>query len=279
MTPEVFDRVGEIGLRVLVAVAVLVVGRVFAGLGRRLVNRLTSRPKVARNVGPSMRSFLARAIYVVAMVLALLVALAVVGVPNAVLVWGVGIVLIVLSVALSRSLENLAATVIFIIFRPFQLGDDVETMGVRGVVEDIQLFNTLIRQFDHSMASLPNGAIQNAGVINHSRTGINWAAIDLTVSYGEDLVKVQDLIRTELVDDPRVLATPPPDVVVLRLGTEGVVFQAQPTVRHEDLWPALSDLQGKITARLQEEGIDLAVPPELPVRIHRWPTPSADDRR
>ena len=43
---------------------------------------LTSRPKVARNVGPSMRSFLARAIYVVAMVLALLVALAVVGVVD-----------------------------------------------------------------------------------------------------------------------------------------------------------------------------------------------------
>src|SRR5690554_6020991 len=267
MPSELLDHVGEIGLRVAAAVAVLVVGRVIAGLGRRLVGRLTSRPRITRNVGPSMRSFLARATHVVAMGLALLVAMAIVGIPDDVLVWGVGIVLVVLAVALSRSLENLAATVIFIVFRPFQLGDDVETMGIRGVVEDIQLFNTVIRQFDHSVASLPNGAIQNAGVVNHSRTGIHWASIDITVSYGQNLAKAQDLILAELVEDARVLDEPPPEVVVLHLTTEGVVFQAQPTVRHGDLWPALSDLQRKVTTRLQSEGIELAVPPEQPVRI------------
>lgn len=159
-------------------------------------------------------------------------------------------------------------------------------MEIRGVVEDIQLFNTVVRQFDHSVASLPNGAIQNAGVVNHSRTGIHWAPIDITVSYGEDLARVRDLILTEVAADGRVLDTPPPEVVVLRLGTEGVVFQAQPTVRHDDLWPVLSDLQERIAARLHAHGIDLAVPPELPVRIDgetavppRRSPPSEDDPR
>lgn len=267
MPIDVLELAGEIGLRALIAVAVLVVGRILAGLGRRLVSRLTNRPKVSRNLGPTMRSFLAQAVYVVVMVAALLVALSGLGVPDDVLMWGLGIVLVVLAVALSRSLENFAATVIFIIFRPFQLGDDVETMDVRGVVQDIQLFNTVIRQFDHSVASLPNGAIQNAGVINHSRSGIHWASIDITVSYGQNLAKAQDLILAELVEDARVLDEPPPEVVVLHLTTEGVVFQAQPTVRHGDLWPALSDLQRKVTTRLQSEGIELAVPPEQPVRI------------
>lgn len=275
MPSELLDHVGEIGLRVAAAVAVLVVGRVIAGLGRRLVGRLTSRPRITRNVGPSMRSFLARATHVVAMGLALLVALAIVGIPDDVLVWGVGIVLVVLAVALSRSLENLAATVILIVFRPFQLGDDVETMGIRGVVEDIQLFNTVIRQFDHSVASLPNGAIQNAGVVNHSRTGINWAAIEVTVSYDQELARAQEVILAELLADDRVLATPSPEVVVLRLDAEGVVFQAQPTVDHDNLWPSLSDLQLRIAARLRNEGIAIAVPPVQPVRFDHHPGHSA----
>src|SRR5690606_13925942 len=275
MPSELLDHVGEIGLRVAAAVAVLVVGRVIAGLGRRLVGRLTSRPRITRNVGPSMRSFLARATHVVAMGLALLVALAIVGIPDDVLVWGVGIVLVVLAVALSRSLENLAATVIFIVFRPFQLGDDVETMVIRGVVEDIQLFNTVIRQFDHSVASLPNGAIQNAGVVNHSRTGINWAAIEVTVSYDQELARAQEVILAELLADDRVLATPSPEVVVLRLDAEGVVFQAQPTVDHDNLWPSLSDLQLRIAARLRNEGIAIAVPPVQPVRFDHHPGHSA----
>jgi len=188
---------------------------------------------------------------------------------------GVGIVLVVLAVALSRSLENLAATVIFIVFRPFQLGDDVETMGIRGVVEDIQLFNTVIRQFDHSVASLPNGAIQNAGVVNHSRTGINWAAIEVTVSYDQELARAQEVILAELLADDRVLATPSPEVVVLRLDAEGVVFQAQPTVDHDNLWPSLSDLQLRIAARLRNEGIAIAVPPVQPVRFDHHPGHSA----
>lgn len=267
MPEDLLDNLGEVGLRVLIALAVLVGGRVLAGVGRLVVSRLTNRPKVARNLGPTMRSFLAQAVFVVIMVLALVVALAALGVPQNVLLWGVGIVLVVLAVALSRSLGNLAATVLFIIFRPFQLGDDIETMGVRGVVEDIQLFNTVIRRFDHAVVSLPNGAIQESGIINHSRAGMAWAAIDITVSYGQDLAAIRETILEILREDQRVLDAPPPDVVVVRLGADGVVLQAQPTVGHADYWAALSDLQQGIAVRLEEGGVSLAVPPELPVRI------------
>lgn len=52
----------------------------------------------------------------------------------------------------------------------------------------------------------------------------------------------------------------------------GVVMQAQPTVRHEDYWPALSELQQKITARLEEKGVSVAVPPEIPIRIEEGAT-------
>lgn len=264
---EVVDTITRIGLQLLVAIAILSAGRILAGLSRRLIYRLTDRPRVARNLGPSMRSFLARASFVVVMVLTVVIALHAAGVPDRVLTWGLGLIVVVLAVALNRSLGNLAATVVIIIFQPFKLGDDIETLGVRGEVQDIQLFNTVLRQFDHTLACLPNAAIHEGGVVNHSRTGITWAAIDVTVSYGENLATVRQVIMDVLESDPRVLSTPAPDVMVLRLGTEGVVIQAQPTVEHADLWVVLSDLQQEISTRLESEGISLAVPPVVPIRI------------
>lgn len=276
MPPDLLETLGEIGIRVLVAAAVLLVARIFAGLGRRLIKKLTGRPNVARNLGPSMRSLLSGAVYVVVLVAGAMIALSVVGVPQNVLVWVVGLILVVLAVALSRSLGNLAATVIFIIFQPFKLGEDIETMGVRGEVEDIQLFNTVIRQFDHTIASLANGAMQEAGILNHSRSGIHWAPVDVTVSYGQDLARIRDLILDVLAADPRVLETPPPDVVVVRLDPHGVVLQAQPTVRHSEFWPTLSELHAKISTRLQDEGVAVAVPPEVPIRLQV--APAVNDR-
>lgn len=69
-------------------------------------------------------------------------------------------------------------------------------------------------------------------MVNHSRTGVAWAAVDVTVSYGQDLAQIWETILEVLREDNRVFEDPPPDVVVVRLGAEGVVLQAQPTVRH-----------------------------------------------
>ena len=113
MPEDFLDNLAEVGVRVLIAAAVLVVGRILAGLGRWTVDRLTRRPKAAKNLGPTMRKFLGQALFAVIMLMALVIALAALGVPQNVLLWGVGIVLVVLAVALSRSLGNLAATVLF----------------------------------------------------------------------------------------------------------------------------------------------------------------------
>jgi small conductance mechanosensitive channel len=275
MPADLLERLSDIGVRILIALGVLIVGRVLAALGRWLVLKLTNRPKVVKNLGPSMRSFLAQTVYVVVMMVAGIIALRALGVPDNVLAWGLGLILVLLAVSLSRSLNNLAATVIFIIFRPFQLGDDIETLGTRGVVEDIHIFDTVLRRFDHTVASLPNGAIHEAGVLNHSRTGIIWAPVDVTVSYGANLARVRETILEVVKSDARVLDEPPPDVVVLRLDADGVVFQAQPTVRHEDLWTTMSDLHSDITTRLLSEGVALSVAPETRVRM--LPTEPAGD--
>ena len=100
------------------------------------------------------------------------------------------VALVILTVALRESLSNFAAAVIFLIYQPFYLGEEIETMGHRGIVKEIQLFNTVVRQSDRSLAVLPNGDIQKSGLTNYSRLGINRVDLSFTLQeYRDDVDK------------------------------------------------------------------------------------------
>jgi small conductance mechanosensitive channel len=267
------DDLTSIGIRIGLAAIALLVGVAIAAMVRALVARLMQRPNVARRIGPSMRQIIVRLVYSILLAVTVVVVLLVLGIPERVVFVGLAITIIILGLALQQSLANFAATVVFLIFEPFKLGDDIETMGFRGIVEDIHLFNTVIKLFDNRVASLPNAKIQEAGVVNYSKTGTLWATVTLTVGYDQDLARVRDLI-TEIVEaDPRVLEEPPNEVVVVELAPQGVRIEIHPTVQYNDWWPVLTDLQEKVIARFNAEGIPLAVAPETQVRILEHPGP------
>jgi small conductance mechanosensitive channel len=257
----------EVALRLAVALGILLLGRFLAGRARAAVVRLLQRKSATDSIIPSVRMLIIRGTYYGVIVLAAAIALIVLGVSYQAILIVAGAVLVILGVALQQSLTNFAAMVIFLVFQPFKRGEDIETMNVRGIVEEIQLFNTIIQMFDHRVASLPNSKIQEFGVINFSRNGINRADVDVLIAYGEDLRRVHDLISDMLTGDARIKPDPAPQVVVLELGTDGIHVQARGTVAYPDLWPVLCDLRERIPARLQAEGIKLAVPPAREVRV------------
>lgn len=257
----------EAGIRVGLAAVALMAGLVVAAIARAVVGRLIGRDRVARRVGPSMRQVSVRAVYFIFLLITAVTVLHILGVPDRVITTGLTITAVILALALRQSLSNFATTVVFLIFQPFKLGDEIETMGVRGIVEDIQLFNTVIRLFDHSVASLPNASIQDSGVVNYSKTGILWATMTLTVGYDQDLARVREVIGAALDADQRVLANPSWEIVAVQLAPTGVVMEIHPTVAYRDLWPVLNDIHDRIVTDLRAAGIRVAVAPETQIRL------------
>lgn len=264
----------RIGLRAIAAVGVLLLGWFLARIAGRSLNRILRRPAVEARLGPTMRGVLVRAARGALLVVAGSIALVIVGIPERIVGYVLAAVLIVLGLALRESLANLAATIIFAIFRPFKLGDHVETLDVQGIVEDIQLFNTVVRLFDGRVASLPNNKIQEAGVVNVTRNDVLIAPVDLVVGYAEDLATVHTILHELLADDHRILDDPAPQVVVTELTTDGVAVQARPAVRYADRWQVTCDLREAIVLRFAAAGVRLASPPEADVRLRREAQPN-----
>ena len=197
-------------------------------------------------------------------------ALVILGVPvDTVLLVAVG-VLLVLGIALQESLRDLAATVNFIMFGHFEVGDLIETNGILGTVREIELLNTSLLCADRKVAVLPNGKIQQEGLLNYSKEGILRVDLVFTISYEDDLPRAKEVIKQLLSEDARILDDPAPMIMVLELGDSGVDIGARPYVKSEDYWRVGWDLTEAMKLRFDQQGITIPYP-QQDVRVKPEP--------
>lgn len=273
MEAPLLQTAAVLALRVGVAILIMVIGRYLAGRLRSFTRELLARPQVDQALSASVEGILVRVVYYGTLAIALIIALAVLGVPAAAIVSVTSALLVVLAIALRESLANFAATVIFMIYQPFRIGEEIETMGRRGIVREIQLFNTVIMQTDRSLATLPNAEIQADGIINYTRLGINRINMPFTLKYEADIDRAREIIMDLMTNDPRVLKEPPPAVVALNMGEDGMELQARPFVRYADYDPVQFSFNQAIVERLVAAGIAFAVP-QRDVTVTTTPTPA-----
>ncbi len=233
------------------AVIIILVGRWLARMARRWVKRGLTKVTVTETVALLAE----RATYYAILLGAVLVAMAVIGVPTTSLLYTVGIVLVIFGVALQESLSSFAATVIFLTFQPFQVGELIETNGVVGTVREISLFQTILTKADNKILVLPNAQILNSVMINYSRMGTLRADLTFGIRYSDDLRKARQVLQELLAADPRVLAEPSPAVVIQELGDNAVVLAVRPWVNYPDYWSFRTDMLEKVKLRFDAEDI------------------------
>lgn len=245
-----------IALRILLAIAIWIVGR---WLARRSRGWLTKSLKKT-DLTESFVVLITTVSYFGILILAGLLALAALGVPVAALGAALSVVIIVLAITLQTSLGNLAATIMILLFKPFKVGDVIEAGGVLGVVHEIQMFSTVLNSPDGKTHILPNGLIQGGGVANHSTSGKLRLDLRFGVSYDSDLEKAKAVLSRLLATDERVLSEPPARVFVGQLGDSAVELVASPFVETGDYATVLAEFVEQAKRELDAAGIDLPNP-------------------
>jgi small conductance mechanosensitive channel len=227
------------------AVLVWLVGRWLARRARGWLNESLQKTTLTE----SFITLITTVSYFGILVFAGLLALAALGVPVAALATGLGVVVVILGIALQQSLANLAATVIIMLFRPFEVGDVIATGGTLGVVHEIQMLNTVLASPDGKTHIVPNGNIQRAGLTNLSTTGMLRLDLSFRVGYGSDVQKAKEILANLLAADERVLAEPPTNVFVQQLADSSIELVAWPFVKATDY----ASLQGEIVEQVKQE--------------------------
>lgn len=265
---------GALLWHLVLAVGIVLVGRWLARMARRWVQRGLKKMTVTETVA----QLIERATYYSILLGAVLVAMAVMGVPTTSIIYTIGIVLIIFGVALQESLSSFAATVIFLTFQPFKVGELIETNGVLGTVREISLFQTILTKADNKILVLPNAEIQNSVLINYSRIGTLRADLTFGIGYGDDLRKAKEVLLELLAADERVLIEPAPAVVVQELGDNAVELAMRPWVKYADYWNFRTDMLEKVKMRFDAEGIGFPFP-QRDVHVYYAATSTGGERR
>ncbi|WP_024335631.1 mechanosensitive ion channel family protein [Desulfotignum balticum] len=250
------------GLNIIGAIIILILGRIAAGIGRRLIEKLMGRSKV----DPSVTSFCGSLVYFGILAFTVLAALAKFGIQTASFIAVIGAAGLAVGLALQGSLANFAAGVLILILHPFKTGHYIEAGGVAGTVKDIQMFTTTLATPDNIKILVPNGKILNDVIKNIS--GYDTRRIDLVIGigYGSDIEKAWQILEKIIQSDDRILKEPAYTIAVSELADSSVNFVVRPWVNSADYWATRFDLIKTIKQSFDENDIEIPFPQ---VTVHK----------
>jgi len=261
---KIWELLTIYGLKVIAAIAVLIVGRWIAkgltGFTEKLMNK--------RHVDPTIVSFVANMTYVALLIFVVLAALGQLGIQTTSFIAVIGAAGLAVGLALQGSLSNFAAGFLMIIFRPFKVGDFIQGAGVSGTVEKIQIFTTQIITPDNKTIIIPNAKLSGDNIVNYSAKGTRRVDLVVGIGYGDDIDKARKIITDVIENDARVLKDPPPVIAVMELADSSVNFAVRPWVKVLDYWDLWFDVTETIKKRFDAEGISIPFP-QHDVHIYR----------
>jgi len=253
---NIVPLITEWGLNIIGAAAILIIGWIAAGIGRRIARRALSRG----NAYESLVGFVGNMVYYVVIAFAVVAALARFGVQTTSFVAILGAAGFAVGFALQGSLANFASGVMLVIFRPFKIGDYIEAGGTAGTVQEIAIFSTTLHSPDNVRITVPNSGVYGSIVKNYSYNETRRNDMVFGISYDDDISKAVDVIQRALDGDDRVLKDPAPMIAVGELADSSVNLLVRPWCTGADYWGLRWDLTRKIKEDLEAAGCSIPYP-------------------
>ncbi len=246
------------GMNFIAALIIFIVGRWLASVVSKIVEKIMHRTRVDK----TLISFAKNIVYAILLILVLIATLSKLGIQTASLIAVIGAGTLAVGLALQGSLANFAAGVILIIFRPFRIGDLIEVEGIKGIVEELQIFNTILYAVDKRRLVIPNSKVTADKIVNLSSVykGKVWVDMIFGISYEDDIKKARNILQKVALSDPRILKDPEPFVGVLELADSSVNIVCRPWVKPEDYQAVRFDILEKGKIELEKNGLTIAFP-------------------
>jgi small conductance mechanosensitive channel len=268
---DVIDWLSTQGITILliVLVAYLVFRIARAGIPKLVLNIMS-----ARGQGKKAESWLEKrcltlstvftsATGIIILTIAVFMILSEVGIDIAPLLAGAGVAGIAIGFGAQSVIKDILNGLFILIEDQFNTGDVVAIGGLSGVVEDLNLRRTVMRDLEGIVHIVPNGQITT--VSNYT---MDWARVklDISVGYGEDLdhvFKVINRVGTELANDgyyKKLIKSPPQVLRVQNLGDSGIDIRILGDTKPMTQWEVTGELRRRLKKAFDEEGIEIPWP-------------------
>lgn len=249
------------GMKILGAIVVFIIGLYITNWLARAFSRSMSR----RHFDVSLQSFLSSMIGVGLKVLLLVTVAGMLGIQTTSFVAVIGAMGLAVGLALQGSLANFAGGVLMLVFKPFKVGDLIESQGQTGNVQEIQIFNTILLTPDNKTIILANGAVSNSTIINYSKHGNLRVDITLAVSPDNNIQKVKKVVEDVMTGHGKVLKDPKPTVSIQKMGDGMITLTIRPFALSTDYWDVYFELQESLKEAFEKNEIAAPIPKQIQI--------------
>lgn len=241
----------------------------------RVVKRVTARLVERDDGSGSAARLVGRVLGGLVLAVGLIYALQVLGVRLAPLLGALGIGGLALAFSAQAILENVFASVLLQVRRPFRAGDQIATNDIEGTVEAVNFRAVVLRTYEGERVLVPCAQVLNAPITNFTVKGTRRTTLTVGVAYDSDLGTAQRVLLDAVGSTEGVRREPPPEAWVEEFGESSIDFALRywhaPDIA--TLWRVRSGVAITVKSALDGAGIEIP----FPQRTIGFLTPSGDD--
>lgn len=248
--------VTSLGLTILKAIVVLVVGLKLIGWVKKWLKNSSKLDKI----DPSLRTFLSSFASIGLYILLVIVMAGIVGIPATSFITVLASCGVAIGLALQGSLSNFAGGLMLLLFKPFKVGDFIEACGESGTVTEITVVYTVLLTPDNKRITLPNGTLTNSTIENYSAEELRRVDLEFNTAYDCDIEQVKEIIGQLVEEHPMALAEPQPMVRLAAHGDSALTYKVRVWCKNEDYWNVYFDLTESVKKAFDQNAISIPYP-------------------
>ncbi len=257
LSEQIYGIVSVYGPKLIGAIITLIIGMwIISVLTRALRKRFEKQ-----DMEPSLRGFLNSMIGILLKTLLWVSVIGMMGVQMTSFIAILGAAGLAVGMALSGTLQNFAGGVMILIFKPFKTGDFIQAQGHSGVVNEIQIFNTILKTPDNKTIIIPNAGLSSGSMINFSTESKRRVDLVFGIGYGDDVDKAKDVLMKLIKADKRILNEPAePFIAVSELADSSVNLVVRVWAEAANYWGIYFDLTEQVYKTFDKEGLNIPFP-------------------
>ncbi|NNM31723.1 MAG: mechanosensitive ion channel family protein, partial [Gemmatimonadetes bacterium] len=234
--------------------------------GSLLVSRVASR-WVTFRYGAQAGLVVGKLVFYPLVLTVLAGVLLILGVTLAPLLGAAGVLGIALGFASQTSVSNIISGFFLLGEQPFVVGDAIQIGTTTGVVMSVGTLSVQLRTFDNRFVRIPNEVLIKSEVINLTRFPIRRLEVKVGVTRETDSERIRDMLLDLARDTPRVLVHPAPQTWFDGFGESSLDLRLTVWTETDRFWEVKNDIHHRLKARLDAEGIAVALPHRVLVSL------------
>ena len=242
----------NVGGKLIYALLVLIVGCIAIKAVKKAISKADKFSKLEKTVQSFVKSLVSISLYAILFISII----GILGIPMASVVAVLASCGLAVGLSLQGALSNFAGGLMILIFKPFRVGDYIESSGAQGTVRDISIFYTSILTVDNKRINVPNGDLMNSNVTNFSCEDLRRVDLDFKITNDCDNNLAKGVLLKAAEETEGVKMEPAPFARMTAVDDDTFIFTVRAWCDSAKYWDVYFDLLENCSNALAENGID-----------------------